>query len=48
MPQSPGTVEHPSVSSHDASQHSLPPPTSQVDDETEHEQEMHVSSVPLQ
>jgi hypothetical protein len=34
--------------SHDAAQHSFPPPTPQVDSTAEHEQLLHTSPVPLQ
>jgi len=48
VPHSPGSVWHPSVALHDASQHSLPLPTPQVVAAAEQVHGLHVSSVPLQ
>ena len=47
-PHSPGAVWHPSVSLHDAVQHTLPTPTPQVAGAAVHEQALHTSPVPLQ
>ena len=47
-PHSPGSVWHPRVSLHDAAQHSLPLPTTQVVGGAVHEQPLHTSPVPLQ
>jgi hypothetical protein len=47
-PHNPGVVRHPSVSLHDASQHTLPLPTPQVVGDAAHEQVPHTSSIPLQ
>jgi hypothetical protein len=48
VPHEPAAVWHPSVSLHDAVQHSLPAPTPHAVVVAVHEQALHTSPVPLQ
>jgi len=48
VPHEPDAVWHPSVSLHDAVQHSFPAPTPQVVVDAVHEHALHTSPAPLQ